>query len=184
MDFDCGRQANIFGLKNDANADFVILEGNRPKFNNVDLQPSAMVRNISLSRQRSGLNGRSSSPPGFRDGLLGRYSRALRVDESPDQQNKPEPSQYGASERSPEHPFGPASHILLGLKIVVSALIFSGALWFGFKGFKRASEALDTAVDGVKYSWCLVALWFFLSLAGAGLASGVVTYWLSVYGPG
>lgn len=72
----------------------------------------------------------------------------------------------------------------MGEKVALSAVLFFGALWLGFWSFKRARDALDAAIDGFNYSRCVVAMWFCISLASAGLASGVVTYWLSVYGPG
>jgi len=74
-------------------------------------------------------------------------------------------------------------HLLLGAKIALSAIFFVGGFWLVYISFKHAGDALDLVLDGFKYQWGVVGFWLFLSLAGAGLASGVVTYWLSIYGP-
>ena len=87
---------------------------------------------------------------------------------------------YQFTKANPEHVSGPVRGILLGLQVVAGALIFIGGWLFLIRGFERAGNAMDVVLDGNRNGWWAVCFWFGLALSGAGLASGVVTYALSV----
>lgn len=64
------------------------------------------------------------------------------------------------------------------LKIAAATLLFAIGLVLAALGFKRAGDSCDAVLNGLKRAWASLIVWLGLSFAGAGLASGVVTYWL------
>ena len=76
----------------------------------------------------------------------------------------------------PEHLLGPISRLFLRLQIPDFALVplFFVGIIFGILGFKCIAYAADTRRDiGILGG-------VFIALCGGGLASGVVTHWLSI----
>jgi hypothetical protein len=153
-------------------------------------QPRPLIDNVSLAGDFVGLIGGSGGFHGgggrllsFSDHIAGGLSGAARMNERAPNQEHADHSQENGSERRPEHLSGPIGHALLGGQIAFSAILFFGGLWLIYVGFNRAGDALDRVLDGFKNQWGIVGLWLCLCLCGAGAASGIVTYWLSVYGP-
>lgn len=107
------------------------------------------------------------------------YSLSGKNEVLPDEDNTRD-TQYRLSESNPKHPHSPTSHALLGTKVAGTAFVFLGGLLLVLFGFKRAGDATDAVLDGAKVAWFRFALWFAVMLCGAGLASGVITYWLAI----
>ena len=100
-------------------------------------------------------------------------------------QSSPNENHSGRSDEhfrqsDPEHSLGPSRHILLGLQVILGLLFFCGGWLLIVRGFERAGDALDVVLDGNRKAWLRVGFWFGMSLIGAGLSAGVVTYALSV----
>ena len=62
-------------------------------------------------------------------------------------------------------------------------VLFFGGFGVLYVGLKRAVETLDLSPDRFKRSCVFTVLWSCLALSGAGVASGAVTYWLSLSAP-
>ncbi len=86
-------------------------------------------------------------------------------------------------QRDPKRALRPEGHFFLSCKITLSLIIFVGGLWLVYIGFQRTDDVTDLDLKGIKYQSCFVVLWALLIFLGAGMASGVVTYWLSQYAP-
>ena len=77
--------------------------------------------------------------------------------------------------------FGGLVHVPLGLQVLAGALLFILGIWICIRGFYRCGDALDSALEGNRWSWFRVGYWYIGGiLGGAVLSSGIVTYGLSV----
>jgi hypothetical protein len=120
--------------------------------------------------------------PGRSHGIACGDGGVSRVNQrSPDQKNT------GCGQkhfRNPEskHTGSPFGQVLLYIQIVSGTLLFGGGIVVIVCGFQCAGNALDAVLDGNRYAWLRVVLWFGSSVLGAGLAGCVVTYALSVCG--
>jgi hypothetical protein len=123
---------------------------------------------------------RNPSPPTGLAYLIGLKSgprSPLSLDQRSINEPYPATRQEKLSQSQEEKRWGPVGYCLLGCGI---ALICAG--WFAIiRGFKRAGDAMDVALDGQGKAWWCVSLWLLIALGGALLAAGVVTYALSLY---
>jgi hypothetical protein len=116
-------------------------------------------------------------------GIASGVSGSPGIDESTPQKKYSDDREGNTRERREGRPQSPPRHLLLGAKITISAVFFFGGFWLIYTGFQRAGDALDLVLDGFGRHWGLVGLWGVLTFAGVSAVAGVVTYWLSVYGP-
>ncbi|MGL4965207.1 MAG: hypothetical protein ACRC67_28550 [Inquilinus sp.] len=116
----------------------------------------------------------------FINGAVGSICGPARMNEGAPNQKDAEKTESDLSGGSPKHRHSPESHILLGGKIALSAVAFFGGFWLIFLGFHRAGDATEKVLDGRRVFWLLAIWWDGAALFGAGLSSGVITYWLGV----
>jgi hypothetical protein len=107
-------------------------------------------------------------------------SSVFRVKERAIDQNNSGERNDRLDKADTEHPFGPKSHVLLGLQIVASAFLFVGGFLACISGIKRVTNALDVVLNGDRKGWVWVGCYSGLGLLGTGLCAAVPTYWLSV----
>lgn len=114
--------------------------------------------------------------------FFGFFYGSPRINKGAPNQDDANKSQEGLGAGRPGHPLSPFGHALLGGKIAAGLLPFFGGLWFVYRSYERAGEALQLALDGFKRQLIVAGLWLVLGFSSAGLTSGVTTYWLGVCG--
>lgn len=67
---------------------------------------------------------------------------------------------------------------------ILGTFAFCFGIWVVIRGFEGAGDALDNVLDGRKKDWLWVGFYGLFVVLGAGLSSGVITYWLTFYTPG
>ena len=130
----------------------------------------------------------SSAPASYSDispqlslgGILSDVDRGPSRFQSSVDKEDTEASRQHLGKPYPEHPISPFGHILLGSQVVGSVLFFFGCLWFGYRSFECAGDALDIVLNGDNWGWFRVVFLLRLFFVSVGLASGIVTYWISV----
>ena len=117
---------------------------------------------------------------GLCNGILSSGCSPTRVKQGSPDENYAGESDKNLTDPNRKHPTGPLRHILLGLEIALGAVLICSGWLLLIGGIQRAGNAVDVVLDGNRNGWWRVGFWFGMALLGAGLASGVVTYGLSV----
>lgn len=66
--------------------------------------------------------------------------------------------------------------------ITVSVASVLGGVWLIVRGFHGAGDAIERVLAGSRRWWFAAGAWTACALLGAGIASGIVTYWISALG--
>lgn len=104
-----------------------------------------------------------------------------RCNERPRDEDHTQDGHGNFSDPNPEHHSGPIGQILLGCEIAAGFVLFLLGGLLVYQSFYRATDNLILALDdGHKIAWLRFGFWFGACMFGSLVASGIVTYALSV----
>jgi len=112
------------------------------------------------------------------DGFFGRDSRPSSGTESKSDKHDAKRSYGDFGSGNEQHYPSPLRHVLLGLKIVLSALLFGVGVGMGVRGFERCGDASYVARS---LWWLRAGGHFGLAMCGVAIMVAIPAYWLGLY---